>query len=319
MKYSDTRSYGINHILREYARYPWYLPLPCHMEHGWTPLDEALVSDLKTTKPLMMVFSRRRLQAWQRKSQIPAAIMGSPLILYRKTHHITKQATATGTVAFPSHSTYDLQSRFDISKYCQELKNLPSEFQPVTVCLFWLDYIDKTADIYRQSGFKVVTAGHKLSNSLEFARRHYEILSTHKYATSNEVGTYAFHSVDLGIPFFITGQEPVLLNVGGDVNVGHDVRLDDFELGTKVMRLFSTGPRTSITQEQEEFVSREVGASDHLGREEMHNLLYHHLTSKGYYLRAFFPFILDTILSGLIFNAPWTRLLIRARKSLVKT
>lgn len=310
----ETRNYGINLILKEYARFPRYLPLPCHMEHGWTPIAEALVSDLKTNQPLMMVFSQRRAKAWKRVSQIPVAIMGSPFTLYKEVHRINQRPDALGTVAFPSHSTYDLKSQFNIKRYCQELKHLPKEFQPVTICLFWLDFINQKANLYRQQGFKVVTAGSGLTNSLSFVKNHYQILSSHRYSTSNEVGTYAFHSIDLGIPFFMTGKEqPVLLNVGGDVNVGKDVRLKDFNLGQKVVKLFSTGPVQKISEEQRHFVADEIGAGYHLSREEMRVLLWKYAKRDRYWLKALLPYLISTAAVVLLFNAPWTRLLVSIR------
>ena len=48
----EMSDYGFNTIIRSYCGFPKMLTLPCHLEHGWTPLDEPLVTDLKTDKDL---------------------------------------------------------------------------------------------------------------------------------------------------------------------------------------------------------------------------------------------------------------------------
>lgn len=223
MHYREVRNYGFSHIIRKYAHFPWYLPLPAQIEHGWTIYTEALKSDLSTNKPLMLVFSRRRAKAWVKRSDIPVAIMGSPFIHYKNINRISKQKNAKGTVVFISHSTFDIKCEFDISGFCEELKKLPKKYKPVTICLFYLDFIDKKTDVYRKMGFEVTCAGPKFVNSLDFPRRFYEILSSHKYATSNAIGSYAFYAVDLEIPFFLTGSRPKLVNQGDrDVNLLED-------------------------------------------------------------------------------------------------
>lgn len=319
MQHSEVRNYGFNIIMKNYTRFPYILPMPCHMEHGWTPLEGALISDLKTDKPLMMVFSKRRRDAWKKKSRIPVVIMGSPFIHYKNTHKIAKKKDAKGTVAFPNHSTYDLKSQFSIKEYCRELKKLPKKFQPITICLFWLDFIDQKADIYRKMGFPVVSAGPKFTNSLNFVNNFYNILSNHKYATSNEIGSYTFYAVDLGLPFFLTGKAPILLNKGcKDLNVGESTRLDDFVWGKRAIKLFSTGPTQKISAGQGQFVIEEMGINDCLSPAEMRSLFWKYFNRHHYWLRAFIPYILTSILFTIIFNGPWIVFLISIRNLISK-
>lgn len=316
MRFSEARNYGFNIILKEYAKFPKFLPLPCHFEHGWTALPEALASDLRVKKPLMLVFSKRRFADWKRKSKVSVEIMGSPFIHYKNLHNIKKKDGAKGTIAFPSHSTYDLKIHFDIERFCRALKKLPKEFHPITVCLFWIDYVDK-ADIYKKFGFQVVTAGPKFTNSTNFVKRYYDILSNHQYAVSNEIGSYTFYAVDFGLPFFIVGEAPLLENEGGrDANVAATSYLDDYRWGKKTMNLFRTGPIKKISPAQKLFVAKEMGTKDCLSSSELNKLLWQNYKKNFYWLWSFFPFVFDSIIAEVIFNGPWCKLIITLRKEM---
>lgn len=317
MRFSETRNYGFNEIIRQYARFPWYLPLPCHFEHGWTPSNHAPKSDLITDKPLMLVLSRRRGESWKRKSQVPVEIMGAPFIHYKKMHHIVQQKDAKGTVVFPSHSTYDQKRDFSAQRYCRELKNLSEEFQPITICLFWLDYIEKEANIYRKYGFKVVSAGYKFSIGLNFAKNFYKILSQHKYATSNEVGSYMFYAVDLGLPFFLTGKPPIPDYVEKYTNADGLDLANDFTHGFVATKMFNTGPVTQISAKQKKFVSLEMGLDDCLSRTELNTILNQY--NKHY--RSFkttFMYLLESAVLRFMLNGPWGKLVIAIRKKLAR-
>lgn len=319
MQYHEVRNFGLNLIIKDYANFPRFLPLPCHMEHGWTPLSKALKSDLATDKPLMMVFNKRQAEAWKKKSKIPVEIMGCPFIHYKNKHNITKKADAKGTIAFPGHSTYFLKYRFDIKKYCLELQKLPKEFHPITICLLWLDYIDPTANIYREMGFKVVTAGPKITNSLEFVQKFYDILSSYKYATSNDVGSYSFYAIDMDIPFFLTGIYPVIINKNRrDINSPESSRVRDLKWGKKSIDIFSTGPVQKISKSQREFVEKEMGMRDCLKPEKMHLILRSYCNKNRYWVKAFIPYVISSLWINLVFNGPWIAFLISVRKKMLE-
>lgn len=312
MPYSEVRNYGFNIIIKKYAEFPLLLPLPCHMSHGWTALSDPLKSDLKTKKPLMMVINKRRETAWRKKSKIPVVIMGSPFIHYKNAHKIVQRPNASGTIVFPSHSTPYIKSQFSRKEYCKVLKNLPSEFHPITVCLFWLDYIEPEANIYRKMGFKVVTAGPKLAESLSFVKNFYSLLSKHKYATSNEVGSYTFYAVDMGIPFFLSGSAPTLINEKGrDINVAKKYKIEDYFWGKKTSKLFSTGPTKKISPTQRKFVEKEMGMKDCLSPQKMKAIFWRYFKKEHYWLTSFLPYLLITLLIRLIMYVPWILKFIR--------
>jgi hypothetical protein len=299
MQYTEAQIYGLNIIIKEYAKFPKILPLPCHMEHGWTPAVDAEPGDLAIEKPLMLVFSERRALAWKRKSAVPVVVISAPFVCFRNMRHITKKDDAKGTVVFPSHSTLSLDSKFDIKSFCNELKALPKEFHPITICLFWFDYIKESADIYREAGFSVVTAGSKINNSLDFVKNYYKILSSHNYAASNEVGSYTFYAVEMDIPFFLVGKTPVLEMKKGkkDPNVPEKYKITDFGLGKPATTLFSTGPVKVISKDQKEFVLKEIGKKDGLSSRDLNKILWEYSKKDLFLIKAFSVYSAYSLLS----------------------
>jgi hypothetical protein len=261
--------YGLDAIIREYAGLSPGLPLLCRYQHGWTPLTEANPNEVLTDKPLMLVFSRRRLQAWNEASNIPAAIMGTPFVHYRKLKQIEKDIAANGTVAFPAHSTRLIDAVFDIDGYCQQLKSLPIEFHPITICLHADDLVKKKDEIYKKYGFNIVTAGPKFVPGFEYVQKFYEILKSHKYATSNQAGSYSFYAVEMGIPFFILG-EPA--EHSGVRFLPSKYKIVDFPMGAFATKMFQ-GPTQVISEEQKKFVEEELGVHDCLSGIELRQLL----------------------------------------------
>lgn len=261
--------YGLDTLIRDYAGLPANVPLLCHFDHGWSPLPEAY--DLMTDEPLMLVMSRRRLQAWNKISSIPGAIIGSPFVHYRKSRQIEKNAAARGTIAFPAHSTQLTESIFDIDEYCQQLLSLPIEYHPITICLHFHDLARKRDEIYKKYGFKIVTAGPPAVSGFEFVEKFYEILRNHKYATSNQVGTYSFYAVEMGIPFFIFG-EPVVLKKQEEKSAPVTSSYTDYPMGAYATKIFQ-GPTQVISEEQKNFVEEELGVHDCLSGIELRELL----------------------------------------------
>jgi len=263
--------YGLNAIIREYAGLQPTEPLLCHYEHGWSPLPKANPYDVLTDKPLMLVWSRRRLQLWKEESSIPAAIMGSPFVHYRKSRQIEKDIAANGTVAFPAHSTELVEAVFDIDKYCKQLKDLPSEFHPITICLHANDLARKKDVIYKKYGFNIVTAGPCWVPGFEYVQKFYEILRSCKYTTSNQVGTYTFYAVEMGIPFFVYGELADLKNSGEKLTPANCSYIN-YPMGAFVTKMFQ-GPTQVISEEQKNFVEDEVGVHDCLSGIELRQLL----------------------------------------------
>ena len=64
----ESKKYGIGQIIRVFAFYPKWLPLPCHWEHGWTALPLPLNSDLESPKKIMLVNNKDKFDTWKKNS-----------------------------------------------------------------------------------------------------------------------------------------------------------------------------------------------------------------------------------------------------------
>lgn len=279
--------YGLHAIIREYISCPPSLPLYCRYQHGWDPIPEADPYDALTDKPLMLVWSKRRLEIWNAQSSIPAAIVGAPFVHYRKLRNLEKDINARGTIAFPAHSQPTIDAVFDIDAYCNLLKSLPSEFHPITICLHLHDMERKKDEIYKRHGFEVVTAGPIWVLGFEFVHKFYEILRNHKYATSNQIGSYSFYAVEMGIPFFILGEDAILENNGGEPLMPSKFSYTDYPIGKFAATLFR-GPTQVISEEQKRFMEDELGIHDCLSGTELRELL---IASNSRTIKAYEEFL----------------------------
>lgn len=266
----EIKEYGANKIIRDYSRFPNFLTLPCHCEHGWTALDVPLKTDLMANKLITLVFSQRRKIAWRKNKKI-IVIFGAPLVRYRKIHNIKIKKNACGTIAFPSHSTEHVESIYNEKLFCEILRNLPLKYHPVTVCLHWHDIVRGKGSIFENEGFDVVTAGDMYSP--EFPEKFYDILSSYKFSTSNVIGSYAFYSVDVGIPFFLSGPLSTMVNNGCDINVPDEYSLLDFPDSKRALEIFCDYPVETITSKQKEYVASEIGSSGCISRRSLFFIL----------------------------------------------
>ena len=267
----------------------------------------------------MLVHSKRRLIAWRKKSKLPVYVIGSPFVLYKNMKRIKKNKNAQGTVVCPSHSTYDLSADFHVQNFCDELKKMPKKYHPITICLFWTDYIDRSSHTYRKNGFKVVTAGFRIGNSLSFVSNFYKILSRHKYAVSNDIGSATFYAVDMRLPFFLVGDMPVVRNnKNRDVNIGASSTMVDHEIGRKAWKLFSGGPQDIITRQQSMFVDSELGIRDNVSPNQLNKLLWQYAKKDKYWYAKIPGHILETLVYDIVFNGPWGGWLMKQRYNIAK-
>jgi hypothetical protein len=250
------KSYGHDKILRAYIGLPKPFPLNVQIQHGWYG---TYILDFETADQsgAMLVWSKRIADAWKKETDKEVLISGAPFLMYREMHGLMQFPDASGTVAFPAHSTQSISLKYDVDEYCRQLNDLPEHMKPITVCLHYRD-MPHSASQFEQHGFTVVTAGESRQPGDGFVRNFYRILSAHKYSTSNMVGSYSFYSIEMGIPFFICGPSSELI---GD-KVSEVVRTPGHtEYIAMVHELFSEFHET-IPKQIKQFVLDELGYQD---------------------------------------------------------
>jgi len=140
-------------------------------------------------------------------------VVGAPVLFYKKLNRIEKKQNARGTIFFPEHSvpgSFELQ--MDIDEIIEQLRSLPAEYQPVTICLYYKDILNGTYKHYSDVGFNVVSAGVGRTPGGDFIERFYDYLTSHQYACSNSLTTPILYSIDLGIPSFLIKLDSYSVN-----------------------------------------------------------------------------------------------------------
>lgn len=260
----EGRIYGYLSVAKKFIKLPGFLPLYVHLEHGWDQKDEIYNNDLNTGHKIILTFNERRRRLFA-SHNIKPIVMGCPMLMYIKMHSVKKSSEACGTIVFPAKGGNFVKEVFDIRGFCENLKNLPSEYHPITICLTDYGMNEENNRFYKSFGFDVVTAGYHLSPS--FTKRFCELLPNFKYASSNIIGTYVLPCIELGIPFFLLRNGNVTYENDGRDEV-HERLFSyepEFNLGHKTLakayELFEYKHPVKITDEQLLFVQEEAGAS----------------------------------------------------------
>lgn len=216
-KYGDPSSqqaYGMGYWLKRYLDIPDFIPLYACIDHG-ALIRFPPMSQLDTNQPILVTSSLSQkilIEKYNKKSYL----CGAPFVYCRKINKIEKKKNAKGTVVFPAHSTARLKQVNDWEVYAKQLLKLPKRFHPIIVCLYWQDILQDVHNLFLKHGFEIVTAGH--SADIGFALNFYNIIKNFRYATSNLLGSYTLYTIEMGIPFFLYGNEPLFHNIGLDPN-----------------------------------------------------------------------------------------------------
>ena len=188
-----------------------------------------------------------------------------PAGLVQKKNDVRQVVNPRGTLAFAAHSTPSVDVETPYEEYIVELKQLDKSFYPVCVCMHMHDIRKGYHKIFIDNGFPVYTAGDTMD--IRFAERFYDILKCFRYSTSPMIGSYTYYSVEMDIPFFLHGQEPLLINKSDS-----NIQEGKYEYATHnynaVAALFGE-PVSKVSQKQKEFVQLHLGVNDCLSRKKM--------------------------------------------------
>lgn len=271
-KYWTSEIYAFGKYIREYGYYPPFLPLHIYTDHGvGNFISEPSPHELNSTSYCQFYHSIDKVQRWKDFSSKLCFPLYSPFVFYRRKNNINLSDSAKGTLAFPAHSTPNIDDNSNIEDYIEQLKNLPQEFQPVSVCLHMHDIDKEQYKIFLKHGIPVFTAGH--ISDYRFVKRFYNILKNFKYTTSNIIGSYTYYSLEMNIPFFIYGNEPQYINKSDNNAEKGEYKLNNFENYNNICKMFE-GLHNKITDEQKKLIEHDLGIYSGISRIEMANILY---------------------------------------------
>lgn len=265
--------YGQAAVLKKYAGLPDRYPLKAVLEHGLFFDDWIWDVDRSARLPLFFSNSKFRSEIHRRETGKPSIPIGfGYLYAMASFNSITggesDRAIREGTVVFPSHSTHHVKAVYDHEAYSGTLDALPERCKPVTVCIYWKDFLHGYHLPYEKKGFRIVTAGHIYDP--DFLYRFYDICRHFKYSTSNNIGGHLFYSVKSGCSFFYTPSKEIRHEVHADVPVGGFTHM--YRMVTERMLSLFSEPRESMDREQMEFVDQYIGTTHIKSREELRTL-----------------------------------------------
>lgn len=277
--YWTAEVYSFGKHIRNYGFYPQILPLHIYTDHGSGFYDiEVPKHELEHDAYCQLYHSSQSVKLFKKSSDKPCYTMLSPFVWYKRKNKIKKSKNAKGTLAFPAHSTPDIDLVSSIEDYIEKLKQLPEEFQPVCVCLHMHDINKGQHEIFEKHSIPVYTAGNAFDQ--RFAERFYDILKNFKYTTSDLLGSYTYYSINMDIPFSLYGGDVKYKNKGNvNMNIG-DMPLNLFYDYNKIAECFK-GLNTTINEEQKKLTSLSLGLENACSRFEMAKILYKAYFKKG--------------------------------------
>lgn len=203
--YWVSEAYGFGGALREFARFPSWLPLAVCADHSGPKFtDELSVYELNSRAPFYLSHSEARARRYKELTGRNAVVIASPAVLHRRRRAIERDRSARGTIAFPTHRAPVHRVAFSAEEYARNLESLPSEYHPVAVSLHMHDIRVGVHRDYRELGIPVVSAGNP--HDRKFLDRLYSLFSSCSAVTSDQPCTAMFLALEMGIPFFIHGQ-----------------------------------------------------------------------------------------------------------------
>lgn len=230
-----------------------------HLHHGVPIAFDYVLNKVVTEKPhdLYFVHTLRQEQLTKEKYGVSAYCIGDIFMNYRRHKGWKQQSNAEGTLVFPCHSTNYLDSVADWDRYALELKQMPSKYHPIKVCMYWKDLVKNKHLAFEKQGLEIVSAGHY--NDPTFCENLYQLLTSVKYTTSNEVGSYAFYSLDLNIPFFCFGEKAIFEIKNSELTPRNDKDvIDRLNVLENAFRVDPHQEEILITDKQRELFSNYV-------------------------------------------------------------
>ncbi|WP_413173381.1 glycosyltransferase [Anabaena azotica] len=257
--------YGMDFILKKYVDFPEKYPLKALLVHGPILSNNYIWQvEVESHLPTIYCYPSHREHIYinhgnnkYEKLIIPAA---SPFLYALEILKKEPKPKRSGTIFFPTHSSGYVTAEMDFEKLAEELLQLDSQFQPVTVCLYWKDFNLGRYLPFQKRGLKVVSAGHVFDPYFLF--RFYHLCSTHRYAAGNDIGTHIFYSVKSGCSYFhLDSSVRTTYTAPNEALLKHDVAdvPPDRELALKL--LFSV-PQPETTPAQMAMVDYYLGTKN---------------------------------------------------------
>lgn len=264
--FSPNAYYGFDFILKSYARVELDRPLKCVVPHG-VQLNPSYVWEAERLAPLPAILCTARDVARYSSRTRKVVLEGAMPFAYLSDMLPGELPSRQGTLFFLSHSTHRVTALSDFERLADELVALPQAFQPVSVCIYWRDFLIDHHLAFQKRGLRIVSAGHMFDPF--FLVRLFYLCRTHSYACSNELGSHIFFSVKAGCSYFQLGDGA--RRELDSPQSRHDVSDTPDNVRQSLAELFSQ-PHPSPTPEQVALADHVLGEKNRASPEELRDL-----------------------------------------------
>jgi hypothetical protein len=257
--FSGNSFYGHDYILKHYASLPTDYVLKAIIPHAVYVHDKPhWQREISLPVPVNYIYPPHLMLVYAQATGRLTASFCSPFLYLLKLLEEQPKPARQGTLFFPVHSTEHISAVTDLEKLADTLLALEEPFHPVTVCVYWADYLRGQHLPFQKRGLKIVSAGHRYDPFFLF--RFYHLCSLHQYAASNEFGSALFLSIAAGCSFFFHNiEQPVCYTRASRYQQKSKTQIDNPDIKATAITLFSE-VCTPPTTEQQQFVAYFLGA-----------------------------------------------------------
>lgn len=196
--------YGIASTLRRYAGVPSGRSIKAVVPHG-VYMNDHLLADAERNAllPAALVFPPYREALYRNPGGMVVVPSAAPFVYASRL--INAPAERRGTLYYPTHSLPGVAVKMDFDAIAEELLGWPEHMKPVSVSVYWHDYLLGNHLPFTTRGIRVVSAGHMFDP--DFLLRQAHLLKQHKYVASNSLGSHAFYATHAGCLFLLVEQQ----------------------------------------------------------------------------------------------------------------
>jgi hypothetical protein len=266
--FSANGFYGLDRVLKLYAGVDPNHPLKMVIPHG-IEMDDTQFWKAEAHTPLPMVScAPREVRKYTQQTDKVAIPNATPFVYVCGLLDGSAPPERSGTLFFLAHSTHRVTARSPLDDLAERLLALGEEFQPVSVCVYWRDYMLGHHLPFERRGLRIVSSGHMYDPLFLF--RLYRLCSAHRYACSNELGSHVFYTVKAGCSFFLLGEAAAYEFEHSQATA--DVTVLPSAIRARLQNLFQH-PLPQASAEQLALVDDFTGANHRLSPTELRELI----------------------------------------------
>jgi glycosyltransferase involved in cell wall biosynthesis len=190
-----------------------------YLQHGWNAHHGFGFDKDIYPGSFKFVWSKRVLSALQEKGWDKGVAIGSPWAYLLKDPCLSPVSNnRNGTLLYPFHGWEGGRVSGDHQNLIDQVKAV--EADPVTVCLYWLEYeTPEIRSVYEAAGFRVICHGYRGGDTArpgdeDFLYRQYAELVRHRRVISNRLSTAIMYAASIGCEVAVYGDSMAINDPG---------------------------------------------------------------------------------------------------------